>query len=227
MTTRASSCVGQCIAEMPASGAPCRVHLSYALCAACLVCRHRLLQKEQVQQLATASAAIPALTTSTEELRASLAVALSISLELTQTAATATAAAGVGSNSARWHAAATCSSPQHRSCASPVCAHVRSVGVCSPVAQHRCCSPLAAAGHCQHCTVACCGGGSSTAVCYGAATAGGLLSSVLLPTAGNLRAKMDQLESNLRCVCCGYVELNMCIQSWTCVVPSQMQLPAC
>jgi hypothetical protein len=176
-------------AKQPSSASPSQLKQVPCLhpCAPLL-----LLQKEQVQQLATASAAIPALTTSTEELRAALAAALGSSLQLTQVAEAAAAANGSNSN-ARCHVAATCSSPQHRSCGSPVCAHVRS---CSPVVQH--CCP--AAGHCQHCTVPCCAGGSSTAVCLGATTAGGLLSSVLLPTAGNLRAKMDQLESNIRSV---------------------------
>lgn len=155
-----------------------------------------LLQKEQVQQLATASATIPGLTTSTEEMRGALAVALASCLQSTNIDMTATAASGSHSNG-RCYAAAACSSPQHQNCSSPVCAHVRSAAPCSPVVQH-CCSSPAAAGHCQHCSVPCCAGSSSTTVCFGATTAGGLLSSVLLPTAGNLRAKMDQLESNLR-----------------------------
>uniref|UniRef100_A0A383VVD4 Cilium assembly protein DZIP1 N-terminal domain-containing protein n=1 Tax=Tetradesmus obliquus TaxID=3088 RepID=A0A383VVD4_TETOB len=187
---------GNILAEDPASLAPRHLRQLVLLGQACLdylwaICMEtsRII-KEQVQQLATASAAIPGLTTFTEELRGALAVALVSCLQSTQVDMTATAASG------RCYAAATCSIPQHRSCSSPLCAHVRSVAPCSPVVQH-CCSSPAAAGHCQHCSVPCCAGNSSTTVCYGATTAGGLLSSVLLPTAGNLRAKMDQLESNL------------------------------
>ncbi|KAF6265691.1 hypothetical protein COO60DRAFT_1633472 [Scenedesmus sp. NREL 46B-D3] len=90
---------GNILAEDPAGLAPRHCRQLLLLGQACLdylwaICveTSRVI-KAQVQQLAATSAPIPALTTSCEELRASLAAALSSSLELTHAAATAAAPA--------------------------------------------------------------------------------------------------------------------------------------
>ncbi|WIA34677.1 hypothetical protein OEZ86_012991 [Tetradesmus obliquus] len=95
---------GNILAEDPASLAPRHLRQLVLLGQACLdylwaICMEtsRII-KEQVQQLATASAAIPGLTTSTEEMRGALAVALASCLQSTNIDMTATAASGSHSN---------------------------------------------------------------------------------------------------------------------------------